>query len=169
MSREEKWVAIVTNHSGSVHLYVAHDRLRYRQSGPFYRTTSLQEDAARFDTEGDAKTAALSILVERRGKPFTGGLRGYCARLSPPFTEESGSSEAEVEPSFDWEGAGEDLYAALAVVIDQIDYTNQACRPNEMIGAVLDRHLIEKAKTALSAWMNLRLKARSQNGDGVGG
>jgi hypothetical protein len=55
-------------------------------------------------------------------------------------------------PVFDWKGDGDELYAALAAIIDSIDYTNQACRPNEAVGAVLDRILLDRAKDKMSIW-----------------
>ena len=33
----------------------------------------------------------------------------------------------------------------LRLILDQVDYTNGACRPNEMVGAVLPRELIVRA------------------------
>lgn len=57
---------------------------------------------------------------------------------------------------FDREASADAVFNALAAVLGQIDYTDQACRPNEMVGAVLDRHLIEQAKTALDAFTRAR-------------
>jgi len=85
------------------------------------------------------------------------------------FLESFKGAAPKVEPVLDWQNAGEELYAALAVLIDQIDYTNHACMPNEPIAGVLDVIPLANAKTALSAWMNLRIKDRSRSGDGVGG
>lgn len=38
---------------------------------------------------------------------------------------------------------------ALRTLLDSVDYTNGACRLNEMVGAVLPRELIEQAKGAI--------------------
>lgn len=43
------------------------------------------------------------------------------------------------------------LKAALAALLDSVDYTTGACRPNEMVGAVLDSALIVNARAALAA------------------
>lgn len=41
------------------------------------------------------------------------------------------------------------LEAALAVLLDQVDYTSGACGLTEMVGAVLSAEIIEKARKAL--------------------
>ena len=43
-----------------------------------------------------------------------------------------------------------ELAAALEVVLDQVDYTKGACRINEMVGAVLDKSVIQQARTVLA-------------------
>ena len=43
-----------------------------------------------------------------------------------------------------------EIASALRAILDAIDYTSGNCRQNEMVGAVLDRQLIENARTALS-------------------
>ncbi len=43
-----------------------------------------------------------------------------------------------------------DLRAALEVVLDQVDYTKGACQVNEMVGAVLPKEVIAKARTAIA-------------------
>lgn len=57
-------------------------------------------------------------------------------------------------PTFDWKHDGDELYASLAAIIDSVDYTNQSCRPNEAVGAVLDQVLLHRAKERLSRWRN---------------
>jgi hypothetical protein len=189
--------------------YVARDFERLSQTGrPFYKTTAERGKAFQFASEEEAEAAARALILERYGKPFSGGVSRFqvepvrrmdafldfhknlgdeilkktegvavhTARIHESemaeFMETFEGAEpkpAEVCPSFDWEGAGEDIYASLAAIVDQIDYTNQACGPAEPVGALLDPHLIGQAKERLSKWMNLRIKAKSQNGDGVGG
>ena len=39
---------------------------------------------------------------------------------------------------------------ALSVVLDQVDYTKGACRPNEMVGAVLPVMIIDGARAAIN-------------------
>lgn len=39
---------------------------------------------------------------------------------------------------------------ALQTILDQVDYTNKACRPNEMVAAVLPVEVIELAKEAIA-------------------
>ena len=46
--------------------------------------------------------------------------------------------------------AEKDLRAALLVVLDQVDYTRDACAVTEMVGAVLPREVIDKARAALA-------------------
>lgn len=41
------------------------------------------------------------------------------------------------------------LRAALLAILDAIDYTDGACRVNDMVGAVLPKVLIERAREAL--------------------
>lgn len=43
----------------------------------------------------------------------------------------------------------ENLRAALLAILDAVDYTNSACKPNEMVGAVLPEGLIKQARKAL--------------------
>jgi hypothetical protein len=38
---------------------------------------------------------------------------------------------------------------ALLVVLDQVDYTKGACRPNEMVGACLPVEVIELSRKAI--------------------
>lgn len=38
---------------------------------------------------------------------------------------------------------------ALLTVLDAVDYTSEACRPNEMVGAVLPEEVIKLARDAL--------------------
>lgn len=42
-----------------------------------------------------------------------------------------------------------DAATALRVLLDQVDYTAGACRPNEMVGAVVSRELLQQCKDAL--------------------
>lgn len=50
----------------------------------------------------------------------------------------------------------EEVVTVLRLMLDQVDYTKHACRPNEMVGAVLPPEIIERAKGALgSAWRRL--------------
>ncbi len=42
-----------------------------------------------------------------------------------------------------------ELRAALGVVLDQVDFTSGACRMNEMVGALLTKDVIVKARLAL--------------------
>jgi hypothetical protein len=51
--------------------------------------------------------------------------------------------------AFDRETTAKAVYTALVTILDQIDYTNQACSPAEPIAGVLDQHLIAKAHAAL--------------------
>jgi hypothetical protein len=39
-------------------------------------------------------------------------------------------------------GYNEELATMFGVVLDQVDYTRQACGPTEMVGAVLDKRVI---------------------------
>jgi len=39
-----------------------------------------------------------------------------------------------------------DLRGAINLLLDQVDYTAGACRPNEMVGAVLDIQIIKKVR-----------------------
>lgn len=41
------------------------------------------------------------------------------------------------------------LQVALKLVLDQVDYTAGACRPNEMVCAVLPAEIIKKARQVL--------------------
>jgi hypothetical protein len=41
------------------------------------------------------------------------------------------------------------IRAVLGVILDSIDYTNGACRPNEPIGGVLPVQILNKAKELL--------------------
>lgn len=41
-----------------------------------------------------------------------------------------------------------DCRTALLTLLDQVDYTAGACRPNEMVGAVLDKRVIELCREA---------------------
>lgn len=43
----------------------------------------------------------------------------------------------------------DELRRALAVMLDQVDYTHGACAVTEMVGAVLPREVIESARKAL--------------------
>lgn len=47
-----------------------------------------------------------------------------------------------------------DLRSALLVVLDHVDYTNDACTPTEMVAAVLPREVISLARSALAADVN---------------
>jgi hypothetical protein len=193
-----KFYAKVTAMGKGFSRYIAVDPERRRMdAGLVFKTTGERAQAHQFSTEEEAEFAARALLKDRYGKPFSGGIDKFVIepvrrmdafmdfhkKLGDEIVQESaaqfmetskgagpaGSASPDTCPSFDWEDAGEDLYASLAAVIDQIDYTNQACSPFEMIGTLLDPVLIEQAKERLSKWMDLRLKAKSQNGDGVGG
>ena len=41
-----------------------------------------------------------------------------------------------------------DTRTALLTVLDQVDYTNKACAPTEMVGAVLPKEVIKLARDA---------------------
>lgn len=41
------------------------------------------------------------------------------------------------------------LQTALYLILDCVDYTSGSCLPNEMVGAVLPKEIIESAKRAL--------------------
>lgn len=43
-----------------------------------------------------------------------------------------------------------DCRTALLTVLDQVDYTNGACRVNEMVGAVLPKEVIALARKAVA-------------------
>jgi hypothetical protein len=43
-----------------------------------------------------------------------------------------------------------DCRTALLTVLDQVDYTNGACRLNEMVGAVLPKEVIVLARKAIA-------------------
>ncbi len=43
-----------------------------------------------------------------------------------------------------------DCRTALLTVLDQVDYTNGACRMNEMVGAVLPKEVIALARKAIA-------------------
>jgi hypothetical protein len=45
----------------------------------------------------------------------------------------------------------EELRVALATVLDQVDYTQGACSPTEMVAAVLPQPVLEFARAALAA------------------
>jgi hypothetical protein len=38
------------------------------------------------------------------------------------------------------------LKSVIRTILDAVDYTSDACRPNEMVGAVLPREIIELAR-----------------------
>jgi hypothetical protein len=42
-----------------------------------------------------------------------------------------------------------ELRATLALVLDQVDYTQKACTPEEMVGAVLPREVLTRAHAVL--------------------
>ena len=42
------------------------------------------------------------------------------------------------------------LRSALGGILDSVDYISGACRLNEMVGAVLPKELIEKARAAMA-------------------
>lgn len=44
----------------------------------------------------------------------------------------------------------EALTAALGAILDAVDYTSGACRPTEMVGAVLPEELLACARTAIA-------------------
>jgi hypothetical protein len=41
------------------------------------------------------------------------------------------------------------LRMALQLVLDQVDYTAKACKPNEMVGACLSTEVLDNAHQAL--------------------
>ena len=43
------------------------------------------------------------------------------------------------------------LQIAIKLLLDNVDYTNSACSVTEMVGAVLDIAIIEKAHAAIAA------------------
>lgn len=47
-----------------------------------------------------------------------------------------------------------ELAAVLHVILDQVDYTQRACRPVEMVAAVLPVSTIERARATLAAYEN---------------
>ena len=44
-----------------------------------------------------------------------------------------------------------DVATALRTLLDQVDYTAGNCRPNEMVGAVLEAGVIKLCRDALAA------------------
>lgn len=46
-------------------------------------------------------------------------------------------------------GTNDAIRAALLAILDAVDYTDGACRVNDMVGAVLPKILIERAREAL--------------------
>jgi hypothetical protein len=53
-----------------------------------------------------------------------------------------------------------ELLQWLSVMLDAVDYTADACRPNELIGAVLDQDVIRSAQQAcINARKELRHEA----------
>lgn len=46
--------------------------------------------------------------------------------------------------------AAQKIKAALNVVLDQVDYTKGNCRQIDLVGAVLQRDIIDKAREALA-------------------
>lgn len=40
---------------------------------------------------------------------------------------------------------------ALSLILDQVDYTNGACRSTEMVGAVLDQSIIRRCRDSIAA------------------
>jgi len=64
-----------------------------------------------------------------------------------------------LDNAFDWSAGKvaelrarvEALRSALAVILDQVDYTSGACAVNEMVGAVLPKELIVRGRAALAA------------------
>lgn len=46
--------------------------------------------------------------------------------------------------------AAPDLYAALAIILDCVDYTSDSCRPNECVAAVLPLDVIRLCRLALA-------------------
>ena len=48
------------------------------------------------------------------------------------------------------ETEAENLLATLETILDAIDYTSGACRVNEMVGAVLPKELIQKARMVIA-------------------
>ena len=47
-----------------------------------------------------------------------------------------------------------ELWAALAVLLDSVDYTSGACGPTEMVAACLPTLVIDKAKKAKQAYLD---------------
>jgi hypothetical protein len=127
----------------------------------------LAPDPARMDGFMEFFRELAESIVS--GKFNTPGTAQFLEAFQGAGPAPERTSPAEPAAVLDWQAAGEELYAALAVIIDQVDYTNQACTSNEPIGGVLEPRLLANAKTALSAWLNLRIKDRSRSGDGVGG
>lgn len=52
------------------------------------------------------------------------------------------------------EQSHEDLRQWLSVVLDQVDYTKGACGLTEMVGAVLEKSVIDNARIALKQARN---------------
>lgn len=52
----------------------------------------------------------------------------------------------------------EELYQALQVMLDQVDYQNGACRQNEMVGAVLSPSCLTQVKDTLKKIRNTIVK-----------
>jgi hypothetical protein len=46
--------------------------------------------------------------------------------------------------------AADRLRTSLLTLLDQVDYTTGACRPNEMVGAVLPKEVIEMCHKTLA-------------------
>lgn len=45
--------------------------------------------------------------------------------------------------------AAPELLRTLQIILDAIDYTNNACRPNEMVGGVIDKETLLSAKLVI--------------------
>lgn len=51
---------------------------------------------------------------------------------------------------------------ALRTILDQVDYTSGACRPNELVGAVLPTEVIQLCKDSLDADRSVKAKLASR-------
>lgn len=52
-----------------------------------------------------------------------------------------------------------DCYTALLTILDQVDYTEGACTPTEMVGACLPLEVIKLAREAIAEEKRKRMAA----------
>ena len=63
--------------------------------------------------------------------------------------EQESQARAQVEAQVRIQGAGlSEAVTSLRLLLDAVDYERNACRPNEMVGAVLPVEILRRARTA---------------------